>query len=249
MILRGSMGLGDAVYLNPVVKYYTERGEDVTIITRYPEIFFGLNCKIILDENFIDCQNSARTTTTGTNIYEDTLIMAGIDKTLPLNFEYVGTKRIFPTSKKVCVIRQPTAPAKGELESVVMIPDSRVYQTIINSFKDRVFFVLCGKQINSTEKLTGCDMDCTSETGIINILETIDGADLILAQPGHFVSMAEALKKKLFCVFARAGLLSQVKRFRFNTPEKILSCKTSVWCIDDDPINDYLRKFEVLLNA
>ena len=135
MILRGSMGLGDAIYLYPVVKYYSERGEDVTIVTRYPEIFAGLNCKTVLESDFIDCQNSSRTIIEGTNIFEDTLIMAKVEEKLPLKIEYPGEKRIFPTSKKVCVIRTPSAPAKGEANSTVMIPDVLVFQkigTIVN---------------------------------------------------------------------------------------------------------------------
>lgn len=248
MILKGSMGLGDAVYLYPVVKYYADRGEDVTIITRYHEIYAGLNCKTVLPDDFIDCACSARTTIKDTNIFEDTLIMSQIEDKLSLKIE-LGVKRTYATSKKVCVIRTPTAPVKGEEESKVMIPDISVFQKIINSFGKSVYFVLLGAKINFPGNLSGVDLDLSGVTGVDNILGAIAGADLVLTQPGHFVPMAEALERKLFVVFARSGLQTQEKRYRFTTPKKILTRRESVWCVDDESENNYLRKFEVLLNG
>ncbi len=119
MILRPSLGLGDAVYMFPVVKYYMARGEDVHIVTRYPSIFKFLNCKTIDPETFdatqpfIDCNCSARTKQRKTNIYEDTLLLSGINGHLPLTFEYSGKPYSFNTSKKVCVIRNLTVPTGG----------------------------------------------------------------------------------------------------------------------------------------
>jgi hypothetical protein len=255
MIIRGSMGLGDAIYLYPVVKYFIDYGHDVTIVTRYPEIFEKLNCKTLpekaeIGKDFLDCSCSFRTTIPGTNIFEDTLIMAGIKEKLPLKIEYDTTKKPkYPTSKKVCVVRTPTAPVKGEEETRVMIPNMSVFQTIINAFHDRVYFVLLGRAINCDENLSGVDLDLSGVDGVKNVIGAIDGADLVLTQPGHFVPLAEVLEKKLFTVFARAGLQSQEKRFRFTTPAKILTCRGSVWCVDDDPEKSYLEKFERLING
>jgi|WetSurMetagenome_2_1015567.scaffolds.fasta_scaffold01426_30 hypothetical protein len=249
MILRGSMGLGDAIYLYPVIKYFVDRGEDVTILTRYPEIFAPLKCKAVLEKDFLDCSCSARTILPETNIFEDTLIMAGIKEKLPLKFEYQKSVDFkIHTSKKICVVRVPTTPAKGEEDAKIMTPDKSVFQNIINSFRDRVYFVALGQQKNCDIKLSGVDLDMTATDKLADLFAIIDAAEIVLTQPGHFVPIAEALSKKLLTVFARAGLESQEKRFRFTTPAKILTRQESVWCIDDEPTEKYLKKFEALIN-
>lgn len=252
MIIYGSFGLGDAIYLYNVVKYYVDRGEDVTIITRYPEVYAPLRCKTVKPDQFINCQCSARTKEPDTNIYEDTLIMAGINDRLPLEFDYAfpyqkDRKPLTDSGRPTCVVRNLTAPAKGEEDAKVMIPDVSIFQKIIDTFKDRVDFVSVGWQIGCEYKLNGLARDLSSINDLGEYFKTIDSADIVMTQPGHCVPIAEALNKKLFCVFARAGLESMEKRFRFTTPEKILTKKTSSWCVDDESEQEIYNKFKAVL--
>jgi hypothetical protein len=248
MIIRGSQGLGDAIYLWPVVKYYSERGKDVTIITRYPEVYSNLKCTAIQESEFVDCQCSARTKELDTNIYEDTLLLSGITEKIPFEFEF---KKVFipviNTSKRICVVRLPSAPVKGGEETAIMIPKPEVYQNIINAFKDRVYFVSVGKQIECEHKLSGIDLDLSNTETLNDYFSVLSCADIIMTQPGHCVPIAEALGKKLFCIFASAGLISDVKRYRFTTPQKILTRSESAFCQDGDLEKVYLDKFERLL--
>jgi hypothetical protein len=254
MLIHGSLGLGDAIYLYPVVKYFINCGTDnVSIVTRYPQIYAGLKCKTIslaeidaIDSPYLDCHASARTCFPGTNIYEDTLIMAGITERPfpPLAFEYAGKPYLFNASKKVCVIRNPTTPTGGEEDAKVLIPKIGVFQNIINSFSNSVFFVTVGWQKNINMRLGGVDLDLSDVRDLTEYFGILDGADIILTQPGHCVPIAEALDKKLFVVFAGDGLKSMEKRFRFTTPKKILTRPESRWCIDDEEPGAYLQRFE-----
>ena len=249
MILKGSMGLGDAIYLYPMVKYYSEMYPgSVTIITRYPEIYANLNCQTAKPDEYIDCSCSARTKEESTNIYEDTLIMSKIINKLPFKFEYDKTNQIKINSfKKICVVRNITTPANGEEDAKVMIPKISVFQNIINAYSGKVFFVSIGWQKSCDYKLDKIDLDL-SEINVLNsYFSVIDQADIVLSQPGHCVPIAEGLNKKLFCVFARSGLKSMEKRFRFTTPQKILTKISSTYCVDDEKPEDYLPKFEKLL--
>jgi hypothetical protein len=247
MILRGSLGLGDAIYLYPVVKYYIDQGQDVTIITRYPEIYATLNCKTVRADEFIDCSCSARTLISETNIFQDTLIMSGIKEEIPLNFDF--KRKLIPeikTDKPICVVRLPTAPTGGEDDAKVLIPDIAVFQNIINNFKNEFNFIGIGWQKNYFTKFYNLTLDFSDIADLNYMLSILDRADIVLTQPGHCVSIAEALGKKLFVVFANAGLQSKEKRFRFTTPRKILTKKTSIWCIDNELSESYLEKFKKL---
>ena len=246
MILRGSLGLGDAIYLWPVVKYYSEQGHDVSIITRYPELYSNLNCKTIAPDDFIDCQCSARTKEESTNIYEDTLIMSGVDADIPLTLKYAGEPHKFNTSKKVCVIRNLTTPVKGDESARVMTPNAMIFQNIIDCYRGNVYFVLIGKQINCPHRLFNFDLDMTGIDSLMDYISIIAGADVVLTQPGHCVPIAEALDKKLLCVFSRAGINSTEKRYRYTTPKKILTKPSSAYAFDDQNMMA-LCEFEQLL--
>jgi len=248
MILYGSLGLGDAIYLYPIVKHCSEVGEKVTIITRYPEVYDGLKCETVDPGEFISCRISARTTILESNIFQDALTMSGIKENIPLKLEYKNKNVIkFKTDKKVCVIRNITVPAAGEDDAKVMVPDISVYQRIIDEFKNSVYFVLIGRQTNSDAVLTGIDLDLTKTSTLSEYFSVIDSADIVLTQPGHCVPIAEALDKNLFVIFAWEGLLSEAKRFRFTTPKKLLTKESSFYCVDNEVDSSFLRKFRKAL--
>ena len=39
--IRGGSGLGDAIYLRPIVEHFVAAGETVQVLSNYPEVFVG----------------------------------------------------------------------------------------------------------------------------------------------------------------------------------------------------------------
>jgi hypothetical protein len=249
IILRPSQGLGDAVYMRPVVRHYLDLGNEVVVVTRHPGAYSDLNCKTVAEEDFMDCQASSRTMTKGTNIYQDTLIASGIDhKQAPqMDLRCVGVPRDFGPGNPVCVVRNPSVPVKGDDSARCMVPDIAVFQRIMDTFKDRVRFVLIGWRINFDVVLRGAHEDLTGITSLRDYFAAVAGADLVLTQPGHMLAIAEALHKPLLAVFAHKGLASTEKRYRFTTPDKVLTSPRSHWTIDAMAPEDQFRAFEAVL--
>jgi hypothetical protein len=248
LILHGSLGLGDAVYMWPVVKYYSAIRDDVVVVTRYPELYATLKCQTVHPEEIQDCHCSARTLREETNIYEDTLIMSGIESRPPLEINFEWTTRKYKTSKPVCVVRTPSFPVKGDESARCMVPNPDIYQRIINAFRDRVYFVSIGWAVNMQEKLEA-ELDLTEIKALHEYFSALAGADLIMTQPGHCVPIAEAMGKPLLTIFSAPGLVSQEKRYRFTTPKKILTKPTSHWIVDDDPIDKIFKTFTLILEG
>lgn len=246
LILHGSLGLGDAIYMWPLVKHYTSIRNDVVVVTRYPELFCTLDCQTVAPENVLDCRCSARTKELDTNVFEDTFITAGLSIRPPLEIKRFWDVRKYKTIKPVCIIRTPSFPVQGDATSRCMVPHFHVYQKIINAYRDRVYFVSIGWPLNIGFKLD-VDLDLTGIKDLREYLGAIDGGDIVISQPGHCVPIAEALNKPLLAIFANAGLRSEEKRYKYTTPSKILTRQKSRWIADIDPIEQILDIFGKIL--
>lgn len=252
--IRGARGLGDAFYIYPVVKYFIDKGEAVEVMTNYPEVYETLNCKTIsrAGNPDINLSYATRYGEKSTTIYQDTLIMGGLEKeNIPFVADYKWRENSeFPTNKKICVIKSPGyAMGRKDRDTACLIPDLKVYQEIINSFKNKCYFVLSGLKNDFNFNLEGIDEDLTHIDVIPRLASLIDRADIVLTQSSHFMAIAQMLNTKCFVVFNHEGLKTNIKFYRHITPAKAISNKEmSGHAIDDEPINKILAKFERLLD-
>jgi len=255
MIIRGARGLGDALFLYPIIEYYINKGENVTVKTNYPEIFKELNCKtvplITAGTTDIVARYAERFENPETNMLEDTAILADMPLPVELSVKYKCKRKFkFNTNKKICVIRQPDYPmnAKRPESTLVLVPKIEIIQEIINKFKDECYFVLAGSGHGLKPELTGIDEDLTDISVIQELLELVNSSDIVLTQMGYMLPMAEALNKKLFSLHSYAGLHTNQAFYRWLTPQKSVTRKSSVYIIDNEPINQILNKFKELLD-
>lgn len=253
--LRGASGLGDAVYMYPVLKYYLEQGQCVEILTKYPEIYQPLaKMGLVITDRYAkqpdrECRYAPRYPIQTTTTYQDTLILSGIEKHVPLEIEFTCNKKFsFPTNKKVCVIRDIILPMKQRGDEACLIPNGIRYQAIIDAYKDKVYFVLAGNKNSFNFKLTGIDLDLTDKLDIHGMLQLIEQSDICISQSCFFLPFAEALNKKNFVVFSAEGFTSPAKFYRHITPAKIINKpKIISYCIDTEPNNVICERFGELL--
>lgn len=252
MIIRGARGLGDAILVYQVVKYFINKGErDIIVKTNYPEIFEGLPVKTVQlgDLRYkedINCRYGDRYSIYETNILQDTAIMAGIKEPLSLQYKYKCDKQFkFMTNKKVCVIRNPAYPMnyKKKNQTEILVPRIEFYQRIIDEFKDRLYFILLGWGDDLKPKLTGIDEDLSGTSNISELFAIIDSSDVVLTQPGYMCPMAESLNKKLFVIFSARGMRTNQSFYRHIRPAKVLTKKSSIACTDREPIEQIIEKF------
>lgn len=263
MKLRGARGLGDAVYMYPIAKYLARNDKRVQIMTKYPVVYDVLtrnNQNIICIDRFagefdINCRYGDRYPIQSTNMWQDALITAGlIDKIdeIPFEFEYRWSDPFkFPTSKKICLIKTPCFPhGKVDGSSVICLPDLKIWQRIINEFKDQCYFVMSGLPNGLEYKnYTGLDEDLSHIDIIPRLMSLVDQSDIVLAPSSHFASFAEGLNKKVLMGFSQKALDCDISFYRWSTPTKVITKhKTSDAFIDSEPIKKILDKFERLLN-
>lgn len=262
MKIRGAKGLGDACYVYPIAKHFAKRGDKVEIMTRYPVIYEVLirelpnvSCVDRYDGRpDIDCRYGSRYPNQETNMWEDTLIQAGLIKEkdeVPFEIEYRWSEEfIFPVLKKICLIKTPCFPtSKPSHTTKDLIPDIGVYQKIINRFKDDCYFVMAGLGNDFKFALNGIDEDLSHIDKIPRLMALIHGADIVLAQSSYFISIAEALNIKCLACFAQTGISSRESYYKWSTPAKVITKpETSDAFIDSEPIEKIFGKFERLLN-
>jgi hypothetical protein len=256
LTLRGAGGLGDALYMYPVLKYYLEQGKQVEILTKYPDVYTCLKKQgLIVTDRYAkqpdrECRYAPRYPIQETTTYQDTLILSGIDEYLPFEFEFEKQKPFkFNTDKKICVIRTLTLPMKQRGDEACLIPNGSHFQAIINAYKYKLYFVLAGSKSAYRYKLTGIDLDLTDTLNIKELFQLISQSDICLSQSCFFIPSAEALNKKNFVVFAADGFKCPFKFYKHITPKKVINKKDIIGhAIDDEPKSVVIRKFGELLD-
>jgi hypothetical protein len=254
--IRGARGLGDSVYVYPIAKYFIDKGKDVAVMTNYPVMYETLKCKCIgraEGKPDIDCRYGPRYPIQTTNMWEDTLIMAGLEKeNIEFKIEYKMPKHppIFPNYKKHCVIKTPCYPtSKPNKVLEFLIPSMSIYQNIINEFKDQCWFTLLGHNNGYNHGLYNYDVNHSLKNDLHEIMCFIDRSDIVLCQSSYFVSMAEGLNKKVLIAFAQKGLDSPKSYYRWSTPAKVKTKPDTTDCfVDSENIGNIFFKFDKLLH-
>jgi len=254
--LRGAGGLGDAVYMYPVLKYYLEHGQSVEILTKYPDVYKPLKkLGLIVTDRYAkqpdrECRYAPRYAIQKTTTFEDTVMLAGIEEKLTLKIEFESPGSFdFKTKNKICVIRNPSLPMNGKGIGELLIPDCTIFQKIIDAFKDRVYFILAGNSGgNFSFPLKGIDLNLTEKLSLPQVMQLITQADINLTQCGFIFPFCEALNRKVFVLFSDRGMKCNHKFFPYIIPKKVINKPSIVsYAIDNEPHEKILERFGELL--
>jgi hypothetical protein len=261
--LRGASGLGDAVYMYPVLKHLIERGEKVEMLTKFPVIYDPLRkLGLIISERYAklpdrECRYSPRYEVKGTTTYQDTLILAGVDRNVPLEIDFEpaelpdSIKSVIENEERhVCLVRAPALPMKGREEARILVPDIGIMDAIIAANKKRFLFVQVGDRNGYEKKLKRIDLDLAGALTIPQLLTLTAAADVVLTQPSFMLPFAESVETKAFVVFSGMGMVVPRKFFHHITPGKIINKPWIVWHgIDTEPYKEVAGRFGELLQG
>jgi hypothetical protein len=241
--IAGASGLGDGIYLYPVVKYLKDK-YSLTVATKFPEIYKPLNVKTKKYTKKVDiyCNYIERKSIQTTNQFYDICVEAGIPRDIPFEIDYKKQDINIPSGqKKIMVITRPYTPLHWKNpENRVCEPDYEKMQEFILRQKRKYYIVQLGTFSHyEPYRFHGIDLDLTGKTNYRQLMTVIDKSDAVIGQIGYVIAAAEALNKKCMIFWAKTGLLSNLAGgfYKFITPRKILTKDTSYYVVDSWDLN------------
>lgn len=238
--IRGGRGLGDALYVRPVVEHFVRSGEQVTVCSDYADVFIGSGAEVARFSR-TGCDVVAHYThgkaKLDTNQWQDVCALAGVGE-LALSFRWEVQHQALVSDIKAMARGRPIVMVNGGRPPMdradgygfEMLPRREAFDAVLAAL-DGCFTVEVGK---GTElyPLTA-DVDLSGLTSPADLLDIASVASGLVGQCSFMIPLAEALDKPLLVVWAAKGLTSATEFIRQCTPQKILSKPSSRWVMDD----------------
>lgn len=237
--IRAGKGLGDALYLQAVARHLS-RKERLRVCSGWPDVFRNLNVEVVpfTRQADINAHYTLRKWRTDTDQFEDCCIQAGIKEPVDFRIDWEPSKSFVPNRIKPVVLvlipRMPMDRADGFARE--LLPRQEAYQAAVDGLKGLATLVLVGSG-HPLYELDGIDVDLTNRTSVSELLDMASQADGFLGYCSFFVPLAESFNKPGLFVWGRAGLKSRTPYIRQITPTKILHRDSSLYVIDDQPID------------
>jgi len=238
--IRSGSGLGDSLYLRPVVDHYVRKGHQVVALSNFPDVFRGSGAKVepfSRNNSNVLAHYTAGKGRAGTTQWEDVAISAGV-RGLPLSFKWEIQNRLMVDDLRAMAKGKPILmvnggrPPMGRTDGYgyEMLPRREVFDTVLAALAD-CFTVEVGKGAE-LYPLTA-DVDLVDRTTVADLLDIATVAAGLVGQCSFMIPLAEAFDKPLLCVWAAKGLTSKTEFIRLCTPHKILSKASSRSVMDD----------------
>lgn len=244
--IRAGNGLGDAIYLQSIVRHFVERGERLVVKTSWPDVFRPLGGKV----DFAPFSRSAnirshyapRKRIAGTDQFEDMAIAAGLTETPDLRLDWIVTNNALvefvletAAGRPICLVQLPRYPMdRKDGFGIELLPDCRVTQRVIDALKDRALLVQIGAGTPLYE-FNNIGLDLANRTSVCELLDVASIADGGVGHCSFLTPLLESFKRPGLFVWSRCGVLSSEPYIRTITPEKILHRDSSQYVFDDAP--------------
>jgi hypothetical protein len=253
--LRGGSGLGDSIYLRPLVDHFVRQGEKVTVCSDYPDIFAGSGAttapfrreQVDVVGHYVVGKHRPDTTQ-----WEDVCLSARVPRGLPLRMEWDPPEDLRRSwlgasgGRPVVLVHGGRAPMeRKDGFGAELLPREEAFRALIASLSALCFLARVGKNEPGYDLPVHIDMrGRTSVRGLIDLASVCDG---IVAQPSFCIPLAEALGKPLLCIWAAHGMEhTRHPYIKAITPQKVLSAETSAYVVDDwtpDALSQAARAF------
>lgn len=244
--IRGASGLGDTFYIYPVAEYYKNKGYDVLVRTKFPDVFRPLR---IQTTGFYKIPKADITATYSnrknqkTNQLQDVLI----NSNLPIDYDFkidwtvcnndlINNVKNASGGKKILIISMPHQPFdRPDRYGDALKPNFKNMEISINELKKGGWFIIQVGKGACHCNLPNIDLKKQNITSVSDLIDLCSIADGFIGQVGFIVPIAEIFKKPLLVLFSRAGLRSSDAFISAITGDKILSRESSFYMIDDEP--------------
>jgi hypothetical protein len=252
--IRSGRGLGDAIYLQSIVRYLVGCGERLEVVTDWPDLFRPFGDAIGISPFRRECVNAVahytgRKRIHGTDQFKDCCLSVGISDEIEFRLEWKPSPVDLPKGRPVIlleVMREPFARRDGF--GLDLLPSGARMQEAVDALRGRAFIVQVGKG-KALHVLRGIGRDLVGRTTIPALLDLACAAGGFLAYCSFVAPLAEALNKPALFLWSRRGLNSANEYIRTIKPEKILRLPSSRWLVDDCASADIVEAVDALLVA
>ncbi len=243
--IRAGMGLGDALYLQSVVRHLVSKGQRLQVACQWGDVFKPLGDAVKMvpftrQGIQILAHYSLRKGKPETNQFQDCCIQAGITEPVemrldwePSNLPLIEHLRSF--GKPILCVQLPRSPmGRTDGFGAELLPDCRVIQQALNLLRTKYLIV----QIGSGKPLyhfEGIDLDLANRTTVSDLLDIAWAADAFLGYCSFIIPLAESFTKPCLLVWSSRGLKSGHPFINRITPKKIISKPSCRWVRDDQP--------------
>jgi hypothetical protein len=256
--IRSGRGLGDALYLQSVVRFLEIQGKEFTVLTDYPEVFGNLRCMTEaftrsgqpLVAHYTDQKGNDKT-----KQFEDCYRRVGIEETLDLkiNWQIKNYRKIksyikLAKGKPLLLVMSARNPmARDDGFGKELLPIKSVYQKVLDQIEP-YFKILIGRGVEEY-KLENIDLDLTNQTGVEDLLDLAAASQGAIGFCSFMIPLMESFGKPSLAIWTNRSLNSANNFIKTITPTKILYNDNSKYLIDIWPeekqkaaINDYLHQ-------
>lgn len=252
--IRGGSGLGDAIYLRPIVEHFIRAGQLVTVCCGYPSVFEGTGATVVPFDRFniqILAHYTGGKRRPGTTQWEDVCLSAGVGE-LPLRFDWtvrntalIERLRTQAAGRPLVIVHGGRVPmARTDGFGRELLPEREAFDAALAAISN-CFLVQVGKadQVYPLK----VDLSLNGSTSVSDLLDLGSSCDAIVGQCSFVIPLAEAFDKPLLIVWAAEGM-SPTHHYYISsiTPEKVLSKPSSKFVVDDWPtekIREVARAF------
>jgi hypothetical protein len=241
--IRGGAGLGDAIYLRPIVEHLLAKGEQVTVCTSYGAVFDGLTVKIEPFDRFnIDvlAHYTAGKRRPGTNQWDDLCASAGIEVALKFpwaikNTELITKLKAIADGRPLVLVSGGRAPmARTDGFGMELLPRREAFEGALEAVRDCMLV-----QIGRAQQIypLKTELDLNGSTSITDLFDLACACDGVIGQCSFVIPLAEVFDKPLLIVWAAEGM-SPARHWYISsiTPQKVLSKPSSKFVVDDQPL-------------
>lgn len=264
--IRGGSGLGDAIYLQSIVRHLVYQGhKNLEVVCNYKDLFrFLPNVRVQpFVRAFVDivAHYPSRRAFPETTQFEDMQIVGKIKGPVEMriDWEVINKDLVNSILDKAngrpilwaSVARDPMG--RTDKFGIDLLPPQKPYNEALEILSEHYFILEVGKgpAIYPLKHLNHSLMDKTS---ISDLLDIGSICDAFIGQCGYVIPLAESFHKKLLVVWNHKQFESvfpngQPNKFiRYCTPKKILHRRdTSSFIMDSDPKDKRDKKIQEFL--
>lgn len=237
--IRGGSGLGDALYVRPIAEHFSRKGESVTVLSDYRDVFIDADVCV---EPFrrvnveVMAHYAQGRTNKNTTQWDD--VCASAKVSVPLRFEWrvrnaalIEQIRRDAAGRPVVLIHGGRPPfGRKDGYGMDLLPEQCAFEAVINALDD-CYLVQVGKgpRVYSLR----ANLDLYDQTSVSDVIDIGKSCDAIVCQCSFAIPLSEVFDKPLLAIWARKGLLSK-DLVGTITPQKVL-CGDGDAVIDDWP--------------
>lgn len=234
--IKGSKGLGDAIYLRAVVLHLLDQGHRVTVYTPWPVMFEDLAVKIRpvaacegLASLRFAAYSTARTNPDGISNFEAACGKAQIKEPVALRLDWkVSRPQLVEqiltkaAGRKIFVYQPPKRPHNPEQE--LLRPTRKVYNQFVADHADHYRIKLGQAPYVDEDAGAPCELDLFGKASIRDAFDIGTVGDLFFGESCYVPMLGEAMDKRFAVMFTRRALNSDT-RVRNLTPERLFHKK------------------------